>query len=119
MTTESTTHPIALQVPALEVLADLAQRHPELPSPYVTLHRPWMGKAATVGLNLNTPTEFNQWMAVLGVQPEDVHMHPRGRETWLDATITQAGIQVTISTHGILLTADQTDAPRVLTEVAA
>ncbi|NUP16588.1 MAG: hypothetical protein HOZ81_10865 [Streptomyces sp.] len=119
MTTERTTDPISLQAPAIEVLAELAHQHAELPSPYVTIHRPWMGKAAALDLSVHTPTEFNEWLTVLGIAPEDVQLHLRGRDSWLEGPAVQAGVQVTISVHGILLTTDQVDAPRILSEVAA
>jgi hypothetical protein len=119
VTTERTTDPISLQASTIDVLAELAHQHPDLPSPYVTIHRPWLGKAATLDLSVHTPTEFNEWLAVLGVAPEDVLLHPRGRESWLEGSAVQAGIQVTISVHGILLTTDQVKAPRILSEVAA
>ncbi|MFI8294480.1 hypothetical protein ACIGCZ_00885 [Streptomyces nigra] len=119
MTTERTTDPIALQAQTIEALAELARRHPDLPSAYVTIHEPWRGKVARLDLQLHTPTGFNQWMAVLGVQPEDVDMHPSGRASWLEGSTVRAGIHITIAVHGILLTVEQTDAPRSLSEVAA
>lgn len=119
MTTERTTDPIAVQASAIEVLAELAHRYPELPAPYVTIHSPWLGAPSKLDLLLHTPTEFNRWMTVLGVVPEDVSLHMHGRGSWIEAETVQAGIHLSISVHDILLTEDQLNAPRDRGEVAA
>jgi len=117
--TTEITEPIAGQRSAVQVLADLAAQHPELPAAFITIHQPWSGDPARLDMQLSTPTAFNLWRAVLDVDPNRVTLHPSGRGSWIEATTVHEGIPINISSHGILLTKDQLDAPRDTTEVSA
>ncbi|MFG2307626.1 hypothetical protein ACGFS9_02885 [Streptomyces sp. NPDC048566] len=120
MTTDNS-WPISAQLSSLQLLLDWAAQKPELPAGYITVNRPYRGGPAMLDLQLNTPSEFEQWRAALGIAPARVSLHPRGRGSWVEASTVIDGIRVTVAAHGILLTEDQLSAPRgtEITEVPA
>ncbi|MFJ8023329.1 hypothetical protein [Streptomyces sp. NPDC096311] len=117
--TSEITAPISGQRSAVQVLADLIVQHPELPAAYITVNLPWKGAPSRLDLQLGTPTDFEQWRTALGIAPAFVSLHPSGRDSWVTADGVRDGIHINVSAHGILLTNDQLDAPRLTREVSA
>ncbi|MFL5910505.1 MAG: hypothetical protein ACJ768_08080 [Gaiellaceae bacterium] len=109
----------ALQIVSVQALADIFSQHPELPPAYITVNKPWHGSPSSLDFQLETPTDFELWRIALGVDPKFVSLHPSGRASWIEASTVRDGIRMSISAHGILLTLDQLDAPRDLSEVPA
>jgi hypothetical protein len=101
------------------MLDRLMSQHPELPAAYIVIHQPWRGKPSTVGLQLSTPTAFEQWRVTLGIHSDAVELEPNGHGSWIQAAGVHDGLHVEISAHGILLTDDMLNAPRDREDVAA
>lgn len=114
MATE-TIEPISNQRSAVQVLADLIDRHPQLPNAYITVHRPFRGGPARLGLQLETVDCFEQWRTVLGFPCADVELRP----TWLAVDGVREGIVISLTAHDIWLTAEQLAEARVREQVAA
>ncbi|MEV7394899.1 hypothetical protein [Streptomyces sp. NPDC091215] len=118
MTTESTA-PISFQRSTVLLINELIGLFPELPAPYIVIHKPWQGEPSALHFQLPTPTAFEQWRTALGITPGAVSLHPYGANSWVKATTFRDGTEIEISSHGIILTADQLEAPRDRDEVAA
>lgn len=112
--TEQLTAPVDKQLPAAMLLAEMMRLHPQLPSAYITLHRPYEDMPVQLDLNLGTPTAFEQWRNALAIEPNDVQLHPYGRDSWVTVVTLRSGVLVHLSAHGILLTDDQLTAPRII-----
>ena len=117
-TTEPITNTIGAQRHALQVLADLTEQHPTLPAPYIVIHRPYRGGPADLHLQLDTPSDFEQWRTALRVPADDVTLRFGGVSSWISAETTIDGVLVAFSGHGIALTAQQITAPRTIDETA-
>ncbi|MFE9764658.1 hypothetical protein ACFYPC_09025 [Streptomyces sp. NPDC005808] len=116
MTTENSSQ-LTVQRSAIQVLADLTVEHPELPAAYITIRAPWQGEPSRLDLQLDTPTEFEQWRTALGIPSADVVLEPYGRGSWVTVHTVHEGISVTLSAHGILITQDMLTAPRTVDAV--
>lgn len=109
-----TTAPITRQRSTIQLLNDLATQHPELPAAYITVNQPWHGRPSSMDLQLQTPTDFEQWRIALGIAPARVSLHSHGRGSWVEAGTVLESIRISISSHGILITEDQLAAPRTV-----
>ncbi|MFI8531749.1 hypothetical protein ACIGMX_16105 [Streptomyces aquilus] len=118
MTTESTAR-IAVQRAAFQLLAELADQHPDLPPPYITIERTWEREPSAITISVGAPADFNPWMAALGITPADVSMWSSGRGSWLEASTEYEGHPFKLHASGILVTDDQVRAPRTAAAVAA
>ena len=118
MTTEPT-GPIADQLSAVQMIESLINDFPNLPDAYITIHQPWRGSPSKLSLQLDTPNCFEQWRAALGIDGDNVALHPYGRDSWVNAQTVRGSIHISISAHGISLTEDQVKAPRDRSEVPA
>lgn len=118
MTTEIT-GPILGQHSAVQAIDNLIAEFPDLPNAYITIHQPWRGAPAKLDFQLHTPDCFEQWRTALGIEGDNVTLHPYGRDSWVNAETVRDGIHISISAHGISLTEDQIAAPRDRDEVAA
>lgn len=118
MTTESTAR-IAVQRPAFQLLADLADKHPDLPPVHVVIERTWENCPSTINVSVGVPSDISPWLAALGISPASVALVLHGRGSWLEASTVYAGHCIRISAHGILVTDDQLQAPRTVEAVSA
>lgn len=112
-----TTAPFATQASAIQMLTELIVQFGDLPSAYIAVHT-WQGKS-TIDLLLNTPDDFEKWRTALGVDAAGVDLHVAGRGSWVEVETVRDGIKINLSAHGIMLTVDQLDAPRIREDVAA
>ncbi|NUS86358.1 MAG: hypothetical protein HOY75_27455 [Streptomyces sp.] len=110
-----TIEPISGQRSATQVLADLIDLHPELPSAYIVIHRPAYGSPATLNLQLDTVNCFELWRTALGFSPVNVELFP----SWLAVSGTHEGVPVSLTAHDIWLTAEQTAESRDREQVSA
>lgn len=117
--TAKTTSPVSVQRSAVQLLDRLMSEHPELPSAYIVIHQPWRGKPSRLGLQLSTPTDFELWRVALGIRPDAVELEEYGPGSWVQAAGVRDGLHLEITAHGILLTDDMLNAPRVREDVAA
>jgi hypothetical protein len=102
--TEQTTHPtIGGQAAVYDALAALARQWPDLPAAYTTVHTADGNQA---GLQLESPAEFEQWRAALGIAPETVEFHLFNGTAWLAACGTYCGVSLKLTGHGIQPPAD-------------
>lgn len=118
MTTESTAR-IATQRAAFQVLADLADRHPDLPPAYIQIERTWENQPSAINLSVGAPTDFTPWMTALGIEAASVSLRPSGRGSWIQASTEYEGHPFKLYADGILLTEEQRQAPRTVKAVAA
>lgn len=107
--------PLREQLSAVQVLADLINRHPDLPAPYVVIQAPFSGFDVTVDLQV-AGHEFEPWREVLGIEPESVSLHNSQTYTWVAAQVSRAGVCIRLSGYPTPLSPEQADAPRDLSE---
>ncbi|ELP62834.1 hypothetical protein STRTUCAR8_06416 [Streptomyces turgidiscabies Car8] len=108
-----------MQRSAVQVLADLIDQHPELPSASVMIHRPWKGTPSELQLVLEMSAGFEQWRAAIGIAPENTDLYLYAGDSWISARTVHKGIDIRIAVHGIALTTEQANAPRDTKGVAA
>ncbi|MFF1297982.1 MULTISPECIES: hypothetical protein [unclassified Streptomyces] len=118
MTTE-TTGRIVTQRAAFQVLADLADKHPDLPPAYITIERTWENQPSEIHASVGAPSDFSPWLAALGIRPERVSLEPSGRGSWIEASTEYGGHPFKVFASGILITQDQLQAPRTVEAVSA
>lgn len=104
-TTEATSDPIGWQRPAVQALADLIDLHPALPEAHITIHVAYKNPAQ-IGLQLETPQDFEQWRSALGIDPADVTLHVTVGNSWLAADAVRESTRVHITGFGVLLAAE-------------
>jgi hypothetical protein len=92
------------QQQAFAALDALAIAWPDLPAPYVTVHG---HTPQQVGLQLDSPQEFEAWRSALGANPQDVVAHCRSRDAWLSVETRAHGVAVRLTGFGLGLTAEQ------------
>jgi hypothetical protein len=122
VTTETTAppaSPISGQRAAVQALMDLVDQHEQLPDAYITIHAPLVGVPVRLDMQLDTPHDFEQWRSALAVRAADVKLHTTTSNTWLSADTTHQGVTVHLSGFYVRLTAEQLNAPRGTSEVAA
>jgi hypothetical protein len=118
VTTESTAR-IATQRPAFQLLADLAEQHPDLPPAHIMIERTWQNQPSAITVTVEAPTHFTPWLTALGIKPAGVTLCPSGRGSWIEASTVHEGHRIEIAAHGILVTQDQVRAPRTVEAVSA
>lgn len=106
---ESDTTRFEEQTPAIEALTELNQMFGHLPKPYVTIH----SSSLKVGLQLDSPSGFEQWRTALQIAPDMVNAHSNETNAWLAADGVFRGVGVRLTGFGLVLPAEQTEAPAV------
>jgi hypothetical protein len=94
---------ISEQAAAYDALAALARQWPHLPRPYTTVHTADGNRA---GLQLESPSAFEQWRAALDIAPETVELHLFDGTAWLAAYGTYRGASLKLTGFGIQPPAD-------------
>ncbi|MGM9380301.1 hypothetical protein [Streptomyces antibioticus] len=122
MSTETTVpapapNPVIGQRAAVQVLADLIDRHPGLPAAYTIIHEPNQYRQQ-VDIQMSSD-EFELWREALGIQPADVVLHTTLSHTWVAADMTYDGIHMHLTGFTDPLSAAQANAPRELPAVTA
>lgn len=97
------------QTPVIEALAELNKMFGHLPKPYITISR--FGGA--LGLQLGSPSAFEQWRTALQIAPDAVDAHNRESDSWLAANGIFRGVEVRLTGFGLVLPCEQSEAPAV------
>ncbi|MFE9645278.1 hypothetical protein ACFYO0_14415 [Streptomyces sp. NPDC006365] len=97
------------QAPAIEALAELSQMFGHLPRPYITINRFSQG----MGLQLDSPSAFEQWRTALQIAPDSVEAHDNKTNAWLAADGVFRGVAVRLTGFGLALPSEQDDAAAV------
>lgn len=101
--------------PAIEALAELVQMFRHLPKPYVTLTR----SIARLGLQLDSPSEFEQWRTALQIAPDTVDAKKSESDAWLAANGVFRGIEVRLTGFGLVLPQEKAATARPTDEAVA
>lgn len=95
---EAPTPTLAEAAPVFTALAGLATTFGHLPIPYVVVQRT---SDLEVGLQLETPGDFEPWREALGIASEAVEVRGNQESSWLRAVTTHLGMQLTLTAHGL------------------
>ena len=95
----------ALQADAARVLLALTTEFGGLPAPYVTVHAGPYG-TVRLGLQLDTPTAFEQWRSALGFDSSEVILGEGSYSRWLRMVGVYMGVDVDLSGFGVAVAAD-------------
>ncbi|MFJ1869919.1 hypothetical protein [Streptomyces chartreusis] len=101
--------------PAIEALAELVQMFRHLPKPYITLTR----STAQLGLQLDSPSEFEQWRTALQIAPDTVDALSSETDAWLGADGVFRGVTVRLTGFGLVLPQEQTETTQASDEAVA
>ncbi|MER5213657.1 hypothetical protein ABT063_24575 [Streptomyces sp. NPDC002838] len=108
-TIEPTVRPISAQSDAAEALVALISMFGHLPGGYIKIFQQFTSLPVDLGLQLDSPRDFEQWRAVLGITPSDVELCHDGVSGWLRAEGVFRGVGVKITGHGVVLPAKQNE----------
>lgn len=97
------------QTPAIEALAELNQMFGHLPKPYITMNR----FGGQLGLQLDSPSEFEQWRTALQIAPDSVNAHSNESDAWLAANGVFRGVAVRLTGFGLVLPSEGSEASAV------
>ncbi|MFG2747230.1 hypothetical protein ACGFY0_45255 [Streptomyces chartreusis] len=100
-------NPISDQAPAVAALLALTDMFGTLPSGYITIHTTG---DVRVGLQLETPAEFEAWRTALLVPPEDVELKQWNGSTWLSVDGLFRGVGIHLTGYGIAVPASAAEA---------
>jgi hypothetical protein len=103
----------------VQVIADLMDTHPSLPEAYITIHTAVGSGPGRFDMQLQSPWDFKQWRAALGIPVETVALQGSGSSVWLTADITHLGFPINVSGFGVRLFAEDLRAPRDREQVSA
>lgn len=101
--------------PLSEALSALIAEFAELPRPYVVLHTTLTG----IGLQLSDPAEFELWREALALPPGEVDLAVTPAMAWLHVSGRYRGVAFDLTGHGVLVSVEQSLAPRGVEAVAA
>ncbi|MFF5980894.1 hypothetical protein ACFY78_18815 [Streptomyces olindensis] len=87
------------QAPVVEALAALVRMFGHLPKPYITLNR----FSTALGLQLDSPSAFEQWRTALQVAPDAVDSRSSENDAWLCADGVFRGVAVRLTGFGLVL----------------
>ncbi|MGW2692419.1 hypothetical protein ACWC3Y_11215 [Streptomyces sp. NPDC001296] len=106
--TEPTTRPISSQGDATDALVALIETFGHLPSGYIKIHRPVLTVPATLGIQLDSPQNFEMWRTALAVPPSGVTLHATTDDyVWLDADAVFHGVAIHLTGFNVPLSAQQ------------
>lgn len=70
MNHNTTPPPLTATVAALDLIADLSLKHPDLPAPYLVFStHDW---SVTIGIQSHTLPDFEAWRAALNIDPDNI-----------------------------------------------
>ncbi|MFE9127003.1 hypothetical protein ACFYOF_16560 [Streptomyces sp. NPDC007148] len=109
MATETTVPAAQLreQGDALALLLSLTQEVGHLPAAYLRTHRPMHGIASWIGIQLDSPQDFEQWRTALELAPPDVELRSTHDYVWLQVEGMFRGTKVLLTGFNVPLTHEQ------------
>ncbi|MGW5477614.1 hypothetical protein [Streptomyces sp. NPDC004008] len=115
--TEPTIRPISSQGDATDALVALIETFGHLPSGYIKIHRPFLTVPAGLGMQFDSPQDFEMWRTSLAIPPSAIELKATSDEhVWLQADGVFHGVAVHLTGFGVPLTAQQANTPQAAEE---